>query len=92
MITKFKKPVKTLSSQIDELYDGKYVAYQDTPEMFGEGLCFVVATGDKTDEVYDELWRYVDELREKTGVRGSVCVGNKHRYDDELYVVISNVQ
>ena len=92
MITKFKEPIKTQSSQIDELYDGKYVAYQRTPEMSGKDICFVVATGDKTDEDYYALEEYVGELINKTGMPGNVCVGNKNRGEDNLYVVFRDVQ
>ena len=92
MITKFDKPIKTKNRDIDELYNGKYVAYLDTSEMFGDGLCYVAAIGEKTDEVFDELLAYIRVLREKVGMRGSVCVGNKNREDDDLYVVFSNVR
>ena len=92
MITKFKEPIKTKTSQIDELYDGKYVAFQGTDEMFGMDICYIVATGDKTDEDYYALEDYTDELIKETGIPSGVRVGNKNRGEDNLYVVFRDVQ
>jgi len=90
MIEKFKEPIKTKTSQIDELYDGKYVAYQQHRDVFE--VCYVVAIGDKTDENYDVLEDYVDELIKENAIPGGVRVGNKNRGDEELYVVFRDVR
>ncbi|MCL1996204.1 MAG: hypothetical protein FWG63_08365 [Defluviitaleaceae bacterium] len=95
MITKFKKPIKTKSADIDELYDGKYVAYLQTSEMFGNGIGFVVATSEKTREAYTELLKYIEALlenEEDEDLRGGVRVGNKNREDEELYVIFRDVR
>jgi len=92
MIEKFDKPVEIMDSEIDEKYDGKYVAYQRTSEMFGEGQCYVVAIGDKNDENFDSLFEYVRKLSKENGIPGSVRVGNKNRGTEELYVVFSDVR
>ena len=92
MITKFDKPIKTKKQDIDELYDGKYIAFLDTTELFGEGLCYVAAMGEKTDEVFDELYAYIRVLREKEGMHGGVRVGNKNRWEEDLYVIFRDVR
>ena len=93
MITYFDKPIKTKNSDIDEKYHGKYIAFLDTSELFGEGFCYVAAMGEKTDEVFDELLRYIRILRKKRGMRGNVCSGDKYRDDGgNIYVEIRNIR
>ena len=93
MITKFNEPIRTKKSDIDEMYHGKYVAYLDTDEMFGRGLCDVIAVGEKTDEVFDLLWAYSDEVADKMGMYCSVCSGDKYRDDGgNIYVEIRNIR
>jgi len=87
------EPAELLTSlQIDEKYDGLYVGVQRTEKLFSEGLGYVVAVGDKTDAIFDELIEYNRSLSKTNGMRGTVVAGNRHREDDALYVTFNNVQ
>ena len=92
MITKFEKPELLTRLEIDQKYDGQYVAVQQTDELFGEGLGYVVAVGEKTEAVFNELLDYIGILLNSNGMGGTVVSGNTIREEDELYVVISNVR
>jgi len=92
MITKLEKPELLTRNEIDEKYDGMYVAVQRTDELFSEGLGYVVAVGAQTDEVFKELFNYIDLMYKVNGMSGTVKCGDKNRDEDELYVVFSNVQ
>ena len=100
MITTFEKPELLSRPEIDEKFDGNYVAIKSTDELFSEGLGYVVAIGEKTESIYNELYDYLSSLRQSNlsslrqlgGMYGRVGVANKTRDEDELYVVFSNVQ
>lgn len=56
--------------------------------MFSEGLGYVVAYGEDTYDVFDELVEYNRSLNKTDGMRGTVINGDKNRDGDELYVVM----
>ena len=93
MITKFENPELLTCDEIDEKYDGMYVAVQETDELFSEGLGYVVAVGEKTDEVFVTLLNHNRAMFKSNGMSGTVRSGNKNRdEEDNLYVVFSDVQ
>ena len=92
MIKKINSPELLTNIEIDEKYDGLYVAIQQTDELFSEGLGYVVAVGEKTDEIFTEMTNYISFLFKSTGMCGTIRIGDKNRDGEKLYVIFRNVR